>query len=215
MKRDDVGFIIVITVIVFLLVLPFTGQAFFAWSERFKILGGFSKFFVLASIGDLISSRLRDGHYRVKGLLYKAIIWGLIGIVIVFVFPIFSQGIRSLQASGLLPFKDVTFFQAFFTSVFMNLIFAPTMMLFHRITDHYIDHKVTLKTHRLKNTLSNVDFRGFVEFVVFKTIPLFWIPAHTITFLLPETYRVFFASLLGIALGLLLGIGTRRKRSDA
>ena len=38
------------------------------------------------------------------------------------------------------------------------------------------------------------------------TIPLFWIPAQTITFLLPEDYRVLFAAFLSIVLGVLLAI---------
>jgi hypothetical protein len=39
-----------------------------------------------------------------------------------------------------------------------------------------------------------------------KTIPFFWYPAHTITFLLPSEQRVLFAALLGIALGVLLAL---------
>ena len=215
MKREDVGFMVIMGGIIFLLVLPMTSQAFFSWSEQYQIIGGFLKFFVLASLGDLLSCRLKAGHYRVKGLLFKAIVWGFIGVVIVFVFPIFSQGVAFLQRDGLLPFEASVFFQAFFTSLFMNLIFAPTMMLFHRVSDHYIEQKIADRHHQLKTTLAAIDFRGFVSFVLFKTIPLFWIPAHTITFILPTTYRVFFAAVLGIALGLLLGIGTRKKRSDA
>jgi hypothetical protein len=38
---------------------------------------------------------------------------------------------------------------------------------------------------------------------MFKAILLFWIPAHTITFLAPEEYLVVIAALLSIALGLL------------
>jgi hypothetical protein len=35
---------------------------------------------------------------------------------------------------------------------------------------------------------------------------LFWIPAQTITFLLPEEFRALFAAVLGIVLGVLLAI---------
>ncbi|HRZ79119.1 MAG TPA: Mpv17/PMP22 family protein, partial [bacterium] len=41
-----------------------------------------------------------------------------------------------------------------------------------------------------------------------KTIPLFWIPAHTITFLLPENHRVLFAAILGVVLGVFLAIAS-------
>jgi hypothetical protein len=46
------------------------------------------------------------------------------------------------------------------------------------------------------------------NFVFKKTIPFFWIPAHTLTFILPSEYQVLFAALLGIALGLILSIAS-------
>jgi len=48
------------------------------------------------------------------------------------------------------------------------------------------------------------------NFIFKRTIPFFWIPAHTITFLLPPEFRVLFAALLGIALGLILAIGGQK-----
>lgn len=43
-----------------------------------------------------------------------------------------------------------------------------------------------------------------------KTIPFFWFPAHTITFLLPGDARVLFAALLGVVLGIFLAIAARK-----
>jgi hypothetical protein len=43
-----------------------------------------------------------------------------------------------------------------------------------------------------------------------KTIPFFWYPAHTVTFLLPSEQRVLFAALLGIALGVLLALSSKK-----
>ena len=57
--------------------------------------------------------------------------------------------------------------------------------------------------------LQNMDWKTHWNFVLKKTIPLFWIPAHTITFMLPTEYRVLFAALLGIVLGVLLSMGAR------
>ena len=37
------------------------------------------------------------------------------------------------------------------------------------------------------------------------------VPAHTITFLLPEEARVLFAALLGVVLGILLAVAARKK----
>jgi hypothetical protein len=49
------------------------------------------------------------------------------------------------------------------------------------------------------------------NFVFKKTIPLFWFPAHTITFLLPSQFQVLFAALLGVALGVILAIANNKK----
>jgi len=210
MKQSDFKFGIGIVLLIMFLVIPVTHQAFFGFTDTYKLLGGFIKFFIFASIGDLISQRITQGNYAVKGLFFKALVWGFIGVMIVLVFEIFSNGVLFLQTQGLLPFAGNTFFFALFTSIFMNLIFAPTMMLFHRISDHYIEHKLSASSHKLQDTLVSLDMNKFITFVIFKTIPLFWIPAHTITFLLSETYRVLFASLLGVALGLILGFAKRK-----
>ena len=162
----------------------------------------FIKFFFLASIGDFIGLRLKGGHWKIpKNMLLKAIVWGLIGSVIVLVFGIFTNGVLYLQGSGILPFKDVLFVTAFLTSLFMNVIFAPTMMTFHRISDTYLDGSGSIE-----NAVRTIDWVSFYKIVLLRTIPFFWIPAHTITFLLPSEYQVMFAAVLGIALGLLLSI---------
>ena len=49
--------------------------------------------------------------------------------------------------------------------------------------------------------------------VLFRTVLFFWIPVHTITFLLPEAFRVLFAALLGAVLGLILAwAGSRQAK---
>ena len=47
--------------------------------------------------------------------------------------------------------------------------------------------------------------------VIKKTIPLFWFPMHTITFILPANLQVLFAALLGVALGLILALAGGKK----
>ncbi|QOX63818.1 Mpv17/PMP22 family protein [Anoxybacterium hadale] len=56
----------------------------------------------------------------------------------------------------------------------------------------------------LSEVLDAADLKGFVTFVVCRTIPAFWIPAHTVTFLLPHEYRVLMAAMLSICLGAIL-----------
>ena len=100
----------------------------------------------------------------------------------------------------------------------MNLFFAPSFMLLHRITDGFIEqskgHIFDLHHVKLKSVIDTIDFQYFFSFVIFKTIPLFWIPAHTITFLLPENYRVLMAAYLSIALGLILTFAKQRQTKN-
>ncbi len=209
MTRYDLFFTVFILVVIILLVVPLTHAAFFGFAESYVYVGGFLKFFLFASLGDVLSRRIRYGDYRVVGLFFKAIVWGIIGIFIVVVFEVFPAGVLQLQSEGLLPFEGVSVWHALFTSVLMNVFFAPTMMMFHRITDQYIELHHENERTTLKETLRTIDYPSFFG-MLGKTIPLFWIPAHTITFLLPGMYRAFFAALLGVMLGLFLNLFKRR-----
>ena len=107
-------------------------------------------------------------------------------------------------------------FVAFCISVAMNTIFAPVFMTLHKITDtHILSHGGTLAglftPIQMGEIMANLNWRVQWNFVFKKTIPFFWYPAHTITFLLPGDTRVLFAALLGVALGILLAIATHKK----
>jgi hypothetical protein len=57
---------------------------------------------------------------------------------------------------------------------------------------------------------ANINWKAQWGFVFKKTIPFFWYPAHTITFLLPAEQRVLFAAVLGIVLGVLLAVAAKK-----
>lgn len=211
MKKDCLLSLVVLS-ITGLLIFIVTRDFFLDFTKEYKIIGGFVKFFFLASIGDFIAARLKSKKWMLPShMLIKAIIWGLIGIVIVLMFTIYPVGIETLQEKNILPFKGNTFFFALFVSVIMNFTFAPTMMAFHRISDTYLNLKSDNKKVSIGETIDTIDWRQFINFTVFKSIPLFWIPAHTITFLLPEEYQIVFAAVLGIFLGLILGVFNNEK----
>jgi hypothetical protein len=147
-------------------------------------------------------------------------VWGLIGVTVKVSFIIFSIGTPAfLEYAGMKGASEALLgnlntekvFVAFCTSVALNLVYAPVMMTSHKISDMHI-----LSYHgRLKALISPINFRKiFVNlncsvqwnFVFKKTIPLFWIPAHTITFLLNPDYQVLFAAFLGIMLGAILAV---------
>ncbi|AIO18563.1 hypothetical protein KQ51_00683 [Candidatus Izimaplasma bacterium HR1] len=201
-KKNDKVISLGVLILTVIFVFVFTRSFFLGFVDEYKIIGGFVKFFFLASIGDFIGLRLKQSFWQVpKKIFFKATIWGLIGSVIVLVFTIFNTGVIELQAKGILPFEDVLFATALFTSIFMNVIFAPTMMAFHRVSDQYLNG-----SDSIESAVKEVNWVHFYKIVLLRTLPLFWIPAHTITFMLPFEYRVIFAAVLGIALGLLLSL---------
>lgn len=55
----------------------------------------------------------------------------------------------------------------------------------------YIDSKCDNKeASAMRELIEKNDWNSLVEFSWLKTCPFFWIPAHTIVFLLPSHYRV-------------------------
>ena len=221
MKKIDFIFIFIFLLIVTVLVVPISRNFIAQASIDLPYLMGFIKTAILATYGEMIASRIGDKNYfSKKGLLYRFIVWGFLGMAFVLVFKIFDQGIKASMESGLLVnFTGDGVFNlillAFSISFFMNLIFAPTFMILHRYTDTFIDlgegkFKKIIKV-KGKDVTSTIDWQRFFGFVVLKTIPLFWIPAHTITFLLPENYRILSAGFLSIALGLILTLSKKKK----
>lgn len=216
MKKGDFVWIFTFFIIVLLLALPTSRTAFIAFTSNMPFLGGFLKFFVLASMGELLGLRITTNEWSLpKGMIYRSLIWGSLGVVITLIFKIYGAGVAAAFSSGLLPGGCSTIFYAFSVSAIMNLTFAPTFMAFHRITDTIIDAKYEKPGEKIdfKDLISNIDWYSFISFVVGKTIPYFWIPAHTITFLLPTEYRVLSAAFLSIALGAILAFSKKRSVS--
>ncbi len=219
MKKLDFLWLATLAFIVVILVVPVTHEAFIAATKAHPYIMGFIKVAILASMGELLALRIVAGGWKKPvGMTYRAIVWGFLGVIFVIVFELFSGGTASATSKGLLPVlgneAGAKYLTAFFTSAFMNLIFAPTFMAFHRITDTYIDlgggTLSGIMKVKLKDVVLKIDWLGFVSFVVVKTIPFFWIPAHTITFILPPEYRVLMASFLSIALGGILAFAKKK-----
>lgn len=207
MKKGDVIWTATLIGIIAFLLSPTTHKVFVSFTTDYPYIAGFLKFAILATMGDLLAYRMVTSEWKIrKGFLFRMFIWGFLGMAIVLVFTIFGAGITAAMEKGVLPGVGCTIAFAFFTSAIMNLTFAPTMMGFHRLTDTYADLKFIegRKNLKLDQVSDEIDWNNFISFVVLKTIPAFWIPAHTITFLLPPEYRVLMAAFLSIALGAIL-----------
>lgn len=228
MRTKDFIFIL----IVILIFLPFMiSDALYDWYLSFNAEHGmvmsFLKFGILATIGELLGLRISRGVYYFDGfgVLPRAIVWGIFGMGINMAFIVFSTGVPAfvgymgmnnpsgVMSGALTPEKVLL---AFSISVVMNSIFAPVFMTLHKITDtHIMNNGGTLRglftPIKMGEIMQNLNWKVQWGFVFKKTIPLFWFPAHTITFLLPGEMRVLFAALLGVLLGVILSIAARKK----
>lgn len=218
--KDFVWILIIVSITLFVLVEP-TQEVFKSLTGNYPYMMGFIKTAILASMGELLVNRIKTGRYfSEKGFMLKAIVWGFLGMVFVLIFKVFATGVNAAQGANLLPLINNSSFlakllTAFLISLIMNIFFAPTFMLLHRITDGYIvlseGQIKKIRQVKIKDVIDRIDFNIFFQFVLFKTIPFFWIPAHTITFMLDEDYRVLMAAYLSIALGILLTVSKNRK----
>jgi hypothetical protein len=203
-------------------------DAYYQFNLEHGVIMSFIKFALLATLGEVIGLRIRKGVYHQKGfgLVPRAIVWGFLGITIKIAFDIFAAGTPVfLEKVGLenatsiiqgdLSWKKVLV--SFCIGTSLNLFYAPVMMTFHKITDiHITENGGTLKGFftpiHFARIFKEIDWDTQWNFIFKRTIPLFWIPAQTVTFLLPEEYRVLFAAFLGIILGVLLAFAALKKR---
>jgi hypothetical protein len=209
-------------------------------SASHAFLMGFVKFGILATMGEMLGLRIRKGVYNEVGfgIAPRAIVWGFLGMAITAAMMTFKAGAPVLtdylfgtntqgngtigvvgDANGATAFfvSASALLKAFSISVMMNCIFAPIFMTLHKITDtHIVQTGGTLRgffTNRIQfsGILQNLNWTVQWKFVFLKTIPFFWIPAHTITFILPNEFQVLFAAILGVVLGVILSIAANKK----
>ena len=191
------------------------------------VIMSFIKFAVLATFGECIGLRIGTGHYNRKGfgIPARALVWGVFGMGIGMAMTMFFYGVPAMLSS--LGMEDavavmessLTWKKAFVAlciSVIMNTVFAPLFMTLHKVTDTHISQtggtlRGLFRPIPMEDILANIDWRRQWNFVFKKTVPLFWYPAHTITFLLPGDLRVLFAALLGVAVGILLAIAAQKR----
>lgn len=240
LKKQDLYFVILLLLIISFF-LPFSYlDSFhnnFLFNKKYWYISGFLKFAVLATVGESLGLRISKGMYNYKGfgLLSRAVVWGFIGIVIKMAFVIFATGTpfllshlfgvtdsaKSMEFPNIFDaynngYGGIRILTAFSISTLLNLIFAPVFMTFHKITDtHILDGNGKLSNFfrpiKFGNIFPRINWFVQWNFVFKKTIPFFWIPAHTITFLISPEYRIVFAAILGVILGVILAIAANKK----
>ena len=199
-----------------ILIIPASREVFKTLSSTHPYIMGFIKFAILATAGELLAIRLAKKQWALPSYVWaRFLIWGVIGIWITYMMKIFGAGVDALMGAGLLPTAQNalfnSFIKAFFISATMNLSFGPTFMALHKCSDTYLDIRATGKRKiSIANVIHKVDWEKFATFTLLRTVPLFWIPAHTVTFMLPAEYQVAMAAFLSVALGIRLNL--KRKK---
>lgn len=205
-----------ILVWILILVIPVTRTAFINFTSTHAYLGGFIKFFILASMGDMLGQRIVNGAWTFpQGFIFKACVWGILGMMITLVFTVFFAGAQGAMASGRLPFYGSNFALAFFGSFIMNTTFGPMMYVYHKFGDLIVDmnyekrHKTYTGKITVEAMVNRIDWKTLVSFSWLKTCLLIWVPLHTIVFLLPIEYRVLVSAFLSILLGILIALSKK------
>jgi len=168
------------------------------WVRSNLFLSAFIQFFVLGTAGELLGilAARRKPSGGLHRWLAKAVVWGLLGILIKYAFTGFKGFLAALVAADFLPAacEEVALLRAFCLSALTNAMFGPLLMVLHRSTDNLI-----------------AGTRGYAGLTVsLATLAWFWVPAHTLTFALPPDFQIGLAALWSVALGLIMGFTKRR-----
>ena len=161
------------------------------------IITAIIQFAVLGTLGDAFSHWIVERRifspYDLKTLILKIIEWSVLAVMIKYAFIGFHGFVESLIDNNYLPHLE-GISKSFAISTSMNLQFGPLLVITHRLLDNFIAGKQNWK---------NLD-KGFYSLL------WFWIPAHTVTFILPKEFQIGLAALWSLALGIILGFYNRK-----
>lgn len=175
-------------------------ETYIALVTAYPILSAMAQFSILGTLGDMIAKWLQKGTlfmpYTAITLLFKMLEWALLAVCIKYAFVGFQGFVGSLVAHEMLPELGL-FGHAFAISVTMNLQFGLFLVIFHR----YLDNVIAKERNWM-----NLD-KGM------KSLVWFWVPAHTITFMLDKPYQIGLAALWSVVLGIILGYFNRQEKT--
>ncbi len=172
-------------------------QQYVEFVTTYPLYSAMIQFALLGTLGDIISKWMQQNKiflpYSWSVILLKMIEWAIIAITIKYAFVGFKAFVNGLEAHHLIP-QLGKFGRAFAISLSMNLQYGIFLVIFHRFLDNLI-----AKQNNWKNI-----HKGMYSLV------WFWIPAHTITFMLPRPYQIGLAAVWSVVLGIILGFYNKK-----
>ncbi|RLD66908.1 MAG: hypothetical protein DRI95_05770 [Bacteroidetes bacterium] len=164
--------------------------------KAYPIYSAMIQFAILGTLGDIISKWMQKGKiflpYKLPIIILKMIEWAVIAITIKYAFIGFQGFVDSLVEHQLVP-ELSKFGRAFTISLTMNFQYGLFLVIFHRFLDNLIARQKNWK---------NID-KGMLSLI------WFWIPAHTVTFMLDKPYQIGLAAVWSVVLGVILGFYNR------
>jgi len=167
------------------------------WVSSNVLFSAFIQFAVLGSAGEvfgIIASKRRPSSTPLEWIA-KALVWGILGIMIKYAFTGFKGFLAILVEKDFLPvaLEEVTILRAVALSVLANSMFGPLLMVLHRTSDNLIS--------------GTKGYAGIQKSLA--TLAWFWLPAHSVTFALPMDFQIGLAALWSVALGIIMGFTKR------
>ncbi|MDP2302799.1 MAG: hypothetical protein Q8N03_10305 [Ignavibacteria bacterium] len=167
--------------------------------KAYPIITAMIQFAILSTLGDMISKWVIQKRiflpFTYKTVILKMLEWAFLAVCIKYAFVGFNYFVQGLVEKSLLPGLNY-FWEAFAISATMNLQFGPFLVIMHRLLDNLIAKE---------NNWANID-KGMYSLL------WFWLPAHTITFMLPKPFQIGLAALWSVVLGLILGYYNSKKK---
>lgn len=162
------------------------------------LISAMIQFALLGTFGDIVShwivKRKIFSPYNFQTIILKMVEWSILAVLIKYAFIGFHGFIDILIQQNYLPQLE-GIGKSFAISTSMNLQFGPFLVIIHRVLDNIIAKQSNWK---------NIN-KGLYSLL------WFWIPAHTVTFILPKEFQIGLAALWSLALGIILGFYNRKK----
>lgn len=174
-------------------------ELYMTWVQKSPIISTIIQFAILGTIGEIISKWLVQKSFRYPFsftmTLWKMLVWAALGVGTKYAFKGFTGFVNALMDNQMWPaFQARTFGYAFSLSALMNLQFGLFLVIMHRVLDNLPEKKKNWK---------NLDKSMY-------SLLWFWIPAHTVTFMVQDALRIGLAAIWSVALGLILGFYNRK-----
>ena len=171
--------------------------------QKYPIYSAMLQFAILGTLGTCVARWVQNKRIYFplnwKETIWFPISWAILAVLIKHAFIGFEGFLDILVERGLIPTAfavEGSFWRALGWSIVMNLQFGPLLVLLHR----WLDYLPFGKTN-----WTNID-KGLISLL------WWWIPAHTVTFLLPPDLRVGLAAFWSVVLGFILGFFNRKTK---